>query len=471
MITNPTVLAKPPLVLVSLSSDIFLVRIHYFCNMKRFRIITAICLSAIAIMVVGNIWYLHSLYNSIKVQTFQTVSECVRRADILDIISRLDGSSYTGDDSFLKLTLVVYGVESPDGGYEYPNILNNFSQTMSEYFHIIEQSDKSMPERNSAVLNGSLKKELNNSGLYPEQAIIQLIGDSTGKCDGLWSIDFAVTDKQPPIYRVYFSPLNGHILSQMSGIIVTSMAILILMGFLIWYLLHWVGRLRTIEQMKDDFTHNMTHELKTPVAVAYSAADSMLRYYDQSDEARNKQFLKIIMQRLNFLSGMIENILSMSMERFKTMKLDIETIAINPIVEEVSDMMKLKADKPVNIDIDIPDNLTVQADSLHLGNILSNLIDNAIKYSGDSVNIIIKADARSITIADNGIGIDKENLPYIFDKFYRVTSGNRYEVGGYGLGLFYVQQIIKLFGWSISVTSKPGEGTKFTLKFNGDEKR
>lgn len=249
------------------------------------------------------------------------------------------------------------------------------------------------------------------------------------------------------------------------------MAILILMGFLIWYLLHWVGRLRTIEQMKDDFTHNMTHELKTPVAVAYSAADSMLRYYDQSDEARNKQFLKIIMQRLNFLSGMIENILSMSMERFKTMKLDIETIAINPIVEEVSDMMKLKADKPVNIDIDIPDNLTVQADSLHLGNILSNLIDNAIKYSGDSVNIIIKADARSITIADNGIGIDKENLPYIFDKFYRVTSGNRYEVGGYGLGLFYVQQIIKLFGWSISVTSKPGEGTKFTLKFNGDEKR
>ena len=439
--------------------------------MKRFRIITAICLSAIAIMVVGNIWYLHSLYNSIKVQTFQTVSECVRRADILEIITRLNDGSHGNDDSLLKLTLVVHGVESPEGGNEYPNILNNLSQTMSEYFHIIERSDKSMPERNSAVLNDLLKKELNNSGLYPEQATIQLIGDSTEECDGLWSIDFAMTDKQSPIYRVCFSPLNGHILNQMSGIIVTSTTILILMGFLIWYLLHWVGRLRTIEQMKDDFTHNMTHELKTPVAVAYSAADSMLRYYDQSDEARNKQFLKIIMQRLNFLSGMIENILSMSMERFKTMKLDIETVAIKPIVEEVSDMMKLKADKPVNIDIDITDNLTVQADSLHLGNILSNLIDNAIKYSGNSVTITIKADARSITIADNGIGIDKEYLPYIFDKFYRVPSGNRYEVGGYGLGLFYVQQIVKLFGWSISVTSKPGEGTKFTLKFNGDEER
>lgn len=243
------------------------------------------------------------------------------------------------------------------------------------------------------------------------------------------------------------------------------------MGFLIWYLLHWVGRLRTIEQMKDDFTHNMTHELKTPVAVAYSAADSMLRYYDQSDEARNKQYLKIIMQRLSFLSGMIENILSMSMQRFKMMKLDIENIKIKPIVEEVAGMIELKAEKLVKIDIDIPDNLSVVADSLHFGNVLSNMIDNAVKYSKDSVNINIKADNSSIVIADNGIGIAKENLSYIFDKFYRVTSGDRYEAGGYGLGLFYVKQIAELHGWSIDVTSKPGVGTKFTIKFKNHEER
>ncbi len=219
--------------------------------------------------------------------------------------------------------------------------------------------------------------------------------------------------------------------------------------------------------MKDDFTHNMTHELKTPVAVAYSAADSMLRYYDQSDEARNRQFLKIIMQRLSFLSGMIENILSMSMERFKTIKLDIEHVAVRPIVEEVAGMMELKADKPVRIEMEIADSLSIQADPLHLGNILSNLIDNAVKYSGESVRVSIMADKESMTVADNGIGIAKENLPFIFDKFYRVTSGDRYEVGGYGLGLFYVRQITELMGWSISVTSKPGQGTKFTIKFNG----
>ena len=439
--------------------------------MKRFRTITAICLTAIAIMVAGNIWYLYSLYNSIKEQTLQTVSECVRRADILEIISRLNGATQGDDDSFIKLTLMVQGEKTQTGDYEYPSLLDNLNQTMSEYFHVIEQSDPRMPERNIAMLDSIFRKELNNSSLYPEIVSILPVEDKADKCEGLWSIDFAMTDSQPPIYKVCFSPMNGHILRQMSGIMLTSAAILILMSFLIWYLLHWVGKLRTIEQMKDDFTHNMTHELKTPVAVAYSAADSMLRYYDQSDEARNKQFLRIIMQRLSYLSGMIENILSMSMERFKTMKLNIEAVALKPIVEDISGMLELKAAKPVEIDIDIPDNLSIQADSLHLGNILSNLIDNALKYSGDSVLIIIKADAHSITISDNGIGIDKENLPFIFDKFYRVTSGDRYEVGGYGLGLFYVKQITELMGWNIDVASKPGQGTVFTIRFDGNEKR
>ena len=439
--------------------------------MKRFKIIMSICLTAISIMVAGNIWYLYSLYNSIKEQTLQTVSECVRKADILEIISRLNSAYQEEDDSFIRLSLMVQGKKSPAGGYEYPNILENLSQTMSEYFHVIEQSDKRIAERDVALLNNLFKKELANYGLNPALAMIQNTGESSGRHGGLWSIDFALTENQSPIYKVYFSPLNGHILRQMSGIIVTSAMILILMGFLIWYLLHWLGRLRTIEQMKDDFTHNMTHELKTPVAVAYSAADSMLRYYDQSDEARNKQFLKIIMQRLSFLSGMIENILSMSMERFKTMKLNIENVEVKPIVEEVAGMSELKAEKSIKIDIDIPDNLSVMADSLHFGNILSNLIDNAVKYSEDTVNINIKADNNSIVIADNGIGIDKENLPYIFDKFYRVTSGDRYEVGGYGLGLFYVKQIVDLLGGSIDVTSKPEVGTVFTIKFKGNEKR
>lgn len=439
--------------------------------MKRFRTITAICLTVIAMMVGANIRYLFGLYNSIKTQTFQTVTECLRRADILEIINRMSGRQGDQDDSFIRMTLIVQGEKLQGGGYDYTNILENMAQTMSSYFHLIDRSDNGMPCRNYSDLDTLFKKELHDSGIYPEIVSIIPIAEVSGENDDLWSIDFSVSETQPPIFKASFSPLNSHILRRMSGFIVTSAIILVVMAFLIWYLLHWVGRLRTIEQMKDDFTHNMTHELKTPVAVAYSAADSMLRYYDQSNEARNKQFLKIIMQRLSFLSGMIENILSMSMERFKTMQLNKENISVSQLVSEVAGMIKLKAEKTVSIAINIPDDAEIFADPLHFGNIISNLLDNAVKYSYDSVDITIKGDSDSLAIADNGIGIAKENLPNIFDKFYRITDGDKYEVGGYGLGLFYVKQVVALMGWQIEVASSTGKGTSFKITFNGKEKR
>ncbi len=439
--------------------------------MQRFRTITVICLTAILLLVVGNVWYLYGLYDTIKAQTIRTVTECVRRADILEIIARVNASSeYGNDDSFLKMVLVIQGEKTPEGGYDYPNILERLNQTMSGYFHFVEESGSSIGERNYAVLDSVFNKELNNAGLYPRVATIEPFREKADDRKDMWSVDFALSEGQTPVYTAYFSTLNEYILRQMAGIILTSAAILVLTGFLIWYLLHSVGKLRTIEQMKDDFTHNMTHELKTPVAVAYSAADSMLRYYDQSDEARNRQFLKIIMQRLSFLSGMIENILSMSMERFRTMKLNVESVELRPLVTDIVGMYELKSNKPMTIDINIPDSLTVMADPLHFGNVISNLIDNAIKYSGDYVNIVITANTDAISVADNGIGIEKAKIPYIFDKFYRVTSGDRYEVGGYGLGLFYVRQITELLGWHVDVSSTPGEGSVFTIKFKNNEK-
>ena len=235
--------------------------------MKRFRIITAICLSTIAIMVAGNVWYLYSLYNSIKTQTLQTVNECVRRADILEIINRLNEASQGENDSFIRMTLVVQGEKTTDGGYGYNHLLENISQTMSEYFHLVEQSEQRMAERDFSVLDSIFRNELNSTDIYPDKVMIRPITENAAPCRGLWEMDFSISDNHPPIYKVRFSTLQGHILRQMAGIIATSAAILVLMGLLIWYLLHWVGKLRSIEQMKDDFTHNMTHELKTPVLI------------------------------------------------------------------------------------------------------------------------------------------------------------------------------------------------------------
>lgn len=438
--------------------------------MKRFRSITILTLAVIALMVVANIVYLHSLYNSIREQTVQMATECLRRADILEIISRMKGSSVGEDDSFVRLTLMIQGEKKADGSYDYPNLLEDINRTMSGYFHFIVDNTPDMKSRDFSDMALLYRKELSNLGLTPGDVIVTDTLEKSHDFEKYWKITINNAEGKPIVIG-YISPLSGYIFSRMAGIIITSAVILVLMSFLIWYLLHWVGKLRSIEQMKDDFTHNMTHELKTPVAVAYSAADSMLRYYDHSDEQRNKKFLTIIMQRLNFLSGMIENILSMSMERFKTMQLNIEKIRLRPIVEEVVGMIEMKADKPVKSEVEIAENVEISADSLHFGNVMSNLLDNAVKYSDSDVEIRICGNNHEIYISDNGIGIAKENLPYIFDKFYRVTDGDRYEVGGYGLGLYYVKQIVDMHGWSISVISEENKGTTFLIKINSDEKR
>lgn len=435
--------------------------------MKRIRLILILSLTATVLAVIIASWNLRALYFHEKDQTMAIVRKCAENAFLLEMFGRMQNEEKS-HESFVRLNSFISDAQQKDG-------IPAKSDTLRTSFVSILRSglefenNRWQPEPQK--LDSIFSAELFRHGIHTSEAYIRDSDPKSPEYLHLWKTSYGISPSSNTEYDVYVSPQYKSVLNKMWGIIIPFIALLIIFSFLSLYLTGLIKKMKTLEQMKDDFTHNMTHELKTPVAVAYSAADSMLRYYDQSDEARNKQFLKIIMQRLSYLSGMIENILSMSMERFKTMKLNIEEVALKPIVEDISGMMELKAAKPIEIDIDIPDNLSIQADSLHLGNILSNLIDNALKYSGDSVHIIIKADAHSITISDNGIGIDKENLPFIFDKFYRVTSGDRYEVGGYGLGLFYVKQIVGLMGWDIDVASKPGQGTVFTIRFDGNEKR
>lgn len=435
--------------------------------MKHFKIIVIIALIATAIIVAIASYNLFALYRHEKEQTMAIVRDCADNAFLLEMIGRMQ-SSDEAKESFVRLNAIIESVQQKDGRLAKSDTLQTSLAGILRY-GLEFKDNRWQPDYEK--LDSLFLEEIRRKGMNADEAYIMESNPGLSTKKNLWKTSYRISPTSSAVYDVYVSSMHSEVLTRLWGIIIPFVILIFTFLFLSIYLTSIIRKLRTLEQMKDDFTHNMTHELKTPVAVAYSAADSMLRYYEQSDEARNKQFLKIIMQRLSYLSGMIENILSMSMERFKTMKLNIEDVTLRPIVEEISNMMELKAAKPVKIEIDIPDNLSIQADSLHLGNILSNLIDNALKYSGDSVHIIIKAGAHSITISDNGIGIDKEHLPFIFDKFYRVTSGDRYEVEGYGLGLFYVKQIVGLMGWNIDVASKPGQGTMFTIRFDSNEKR
>lgn len=438
--------------------------------MKKFRAITIICLSIIAILVVGNVWCMYGLYNTYKAKYLESVDNCVRQAYILSWIDVLH-QRYDANNGKLTVSFTIVGDSTDTEWFDYPQLDKQLVEELASSFYAESVYDSGLRGANIGGLDSIFHRQLNFAGLRPQVAyILPADSASSGEDGGLWKLPFYIDKYKHHLYDVYISSLGNEILRQMAGIIATSVTILLVMSFLIWYLLHWVSRLRSIEQMKDDFTHNMTHELKTPVAVAYSAADSMLRYYDHSDEERNKKFLGIILQRLSFLSGMIENILSMSMARFKTLELHKENVRMYPLLNDIAGMIELKADKPVTTVIDMRDDISVFTDPLHFGNLISNIMDNAVKYSGPEVEIRITGDEEKIVITDNGIGISRDNIPHIFDKFYRVTNGDTYEVGGYGLGLFYVKQIVDLLGWRISVDSSLGKGTSFTIKFKENEK-
>ena len=221
--------------------------------------------------------------------------------------------------------------------------------------------------------------------------------------------------------------------------------------------------------MKQDFSNNMTHELKTPISVAYSAVDTLLNFKQGNNKDKREQYLKICLDQLSNLRDAVERILSMSKEQSSDMILNKEEFELNSILIQIANQQKMKTEKSLDIDILVkPANMTIYADKIHFFNIISNLIDNAIRYSSENVFIRITSylDDKQciISIKDNGIGINKENIKHIFEKFYRVPQGNLYNTKGYGLGLYYVKTMIERHKGEITVKSSAKEGTDFIIK-------
>ena len=268
-------------------------------------------------------------------------------------------------------------------------------------------------------------------------------------------------------YELTIEPLTGIVFREMSGVIAASLILFLMLAFSFWFLVHAMLKQKSLEEMKSDFTNNITHELKTPVAVAYAANDALLNFEAGNDPEKRREYLKISQSQLKKLEGMIEQILSMSMESRKTFELRKEDITLKPLLQTLAEQHRLSAEKPCSFHIEAEDDLIIHADRFHFGNVISNLIENAIKYSGDAVNIVIRAKTTSggveISVKDNGIGIAPDKQKHIFDKFYRVPTGDIHDVKGYGLGLYYAKTMVEKHGGTISVSSTLGKGSEFRI--------
>lgn len=262
---------------------------------------------------------------------------------------------------------------------------------------------------------------------------------------------------------------------QMQGLVLSSLAIVLLVGAVLIYLVRTMFRQRTLEEMRRDFTHNITHELKTPLSVAVAATDALRNHAADQDPARRKSYLEMISVQLAQLSMMVERILTVSVEgrkeRFNPMPL-----SLRPLLDELAQGVRLNSPKPLTVAVECADELSLTADRFHLRNLLSTLLDNAVKYSGESVEVRLTAreegDRVVLRVADNGYGIAREHLPHLFEKFYRVPTGDLQAVRGYGLGLYYARRVAELHGGTIRIESRVGEGTTviITLPSYGEKR-
>ena len=261
--------------------------------------------------------------------------------------------------------------------------------------------------------------------------------------------------------------------SDVKWIILSSVAIVILLAAILIYLIRTMYRQRTLEQMRRDFTHNITHELKTPISVAVAATDAMRNFSADADVERRSRYLEMVEQQLTQLSTMVENILTVSVDG-REVRCNYTRFRLLPLLQSTTQAISLSQQKSVEFGIECSDSQEVRADEMHLRQILSTLIDNAIKYSGESVKITLRAyseaDHTIIECRDNGFGISREHQRHIFEKFYRVPTGEIHHARGYGLGLYYAHKVIRQHGGEISVSSRIGKGSTFTIKLptNGE---
>ena len=254
--------------------------------------------------------------------------------------------------------------------------------------------------------------------------------------------------------------------------------------FIITALSFWLIYRSFLEQkrlivLKNDFISNVTHELKTPITTIGVAIEAMSSFDALKNPAQTKEYLDISKNELNRLSLLVDKVLKMAAFEQKETHLTLETVDLAFLTQQVLDSMKLQFEKyhaVISLEKTGTD-FNIEADRTHITSIIYNLIDNALKYGGDNPTIRLELqspfyDFVRLSVTDSGQGIPPQYQDKIFDKFFRIPTGDVHNIKGHGLGLSYVASVIKQHGGKLNVKSEAGKGSRFSVflpKFGNDE--
>lgn len=256
----------------------------------------------------------------------------------------------------------------------------------------------------------------------------------------------------------------------MGWLLGSSVFLLLLTTGSFLFMLSTILRQKKLSEVKNDFINNMTHELKTPIATVTAAVEALQHFGALNDPKKTQAYLAISQNNLQRLSNLVEKVLNLAVEDKRELTLRPEPINLPDLVHKLMVSHQLKTPKPVAFQVDIPAVTMVTVDRVHFENVLNNLIDNAINYSREQATVRLtfqrSGQGWQLSVADDGIGIAKTYQSAIFDRFFRVPTGDLHPVKGFGLGLAYVRQVVERHGGRVSLRSEPGKGSEFILTFS-----
>jgi two-component system phosphate regulon sensor histidine kinase PhoR len=271
-------------------------------------------------------------------------------------------------------------------------------------------------------------------------------------------------------YQAIFANPFPYIVRKLRLPIIVGFLLLAFTALSLIFLYRNLVQQRQIAAIKNEFISNMTHELKTPIATVTVAVEALRHFGALDDPEKTREYLDISALEIQRLSLLVDKVLKLSLFENRQIELKPERIDVATLVAEVMASMKLsfeKAGASVRLSCE-EDALFVRADRMHLASVISNLLDNALKYSRESpvlaIGVSREGDVVRLSVADNGIGIPAAYREKIFEKFFRVPSGDHHNIKGYGLGLSYVHHIVMRHEGTISVESKEGKGSLFTIQ-------
>ena len=271
-------------------------------------------------------------------------------------------------------------------------------------------------------------------------------------------------------FGVYLPTKSNFVINNLRLGLVFSLILLLAVVFF-GYAIYVILQQKRLSELQTDFINNMTHEFKTPISSIALSSEALLKNKLVHEDQRLNNYARIIKEQAERLNGQVERVLQIASLQSNDLELNKEKLELKSLIESAIRSVQLNYEKlggKVSF-TGLDEDCMIDADKVHLTNIIYNLLDNSLKYNEQTPEVKIALSKLNgkyvLSLEDNGIGIEEKYKKQIFDKFYRIPTGNVHNVKGFGLGLYYVKQVIDNHRWKIGIESEVGKGTRMEIEF------